>query len=83
MSSREAAQRREITNLRKKSQATEALLAHAASVVETQNQNIAAVQSRNDTWRNLMTASAFARGLGNERPISEVVEECFPQLLTL
>lgn len=36
---------------------------------------------RSDTWRNLMCASAFARGLGNERPISEVIEESFPALM--
>jgi hypothetical protein len=32
-------------------------------------------------WRNLITACAFERGRGNERPITEVIEENFPQLL--
>lgn len=57
------------------------LMMKAARALEVSQHNVEATQTRNDFWRNLLTASAFARGLGNERPISAVIEECVPQLL--
>lgn len=59
----------------------DALMMQAARQLETAQANIELTQSRADFWRNLLVASAFARGLGNERPISEVVEESVPALL--
>lgn len=53
----------------------------AAAALQASAANIEAVQARNDVWRNLITACAFERGRGNERPITEVIEENFPQLL--
>lgn len=57
------------------------LMAKAANVLSQATADAAATRERNDFWRNLLVASAFARGLGNERPISEVVEECVPALM--
>ena len=58
-----------------------ALMMSAAHQLHTANLNIERTQARNDFWRNLMVASAFARGLGNERPISEIIEDAQPALL--
>ena len=60
-----------------------ALMMKAAHQLEISQANIEQLQSRNDFWRNLLVASAFARGLGNERPISVVIEECVPALVGL
>lgn len=57
------------------------LMAKAAHVLKATTADAAASRKRNDFWRNLLVASAFARGLGNERPISDVIEECVPALL--
>jgi flagellar biosynthesis regulator FlaF len=64
-----------------KDMARDELAMKAAAALQASAANIEAVQSRNDVWRNLITACAFERGRGNERPITEVIEESFPQLL--
>lgn len=69
--------------LRKKVRDQRRLMAKATVALEAQQANIELTQQRNDFWRNLLVASAFARGLGNERPISEVVEEAVPALMGL
>lgn len=56
-------------------------LGRAAELLNTSTRNMELLQQRNDYWRNLLVASAFARGLGNERPISEILEEAHPALL--
>lgn len=55
----------------------------AAGHVEAMTRELEATRLRNDFWRNLLTASAFARGMGDERPISEVVAEVHPELMRL
>lgn len=80
---RETRALRERHNLRNAVERSQQLMAHAAHVVDTQNLNIAALQKRNDVWRNLLTGCAFAAGLGNERPLSEVIRETHPELFSL
>lgn len=81
MTSRDSAQRKEIRELKKKVANAEALLAQAAHYMNEASAQVERVEARNDTWRNLMVASAFARGLGNELPIIDVVQATHPQLL--
>jgi hypothetical protein len=67
--------------LKKKIRSQQRLMTKATRVIEAATLNNEAMQARNDFWRNLMVASAFARGLGNERCIAEIIEECIPQLV--
>lgn len=69
------------TKLKKKLRSQERLMRKAAFQLQLQTENATSMQTRNDFWRNLLVASAFARGLGNERPISEIIEEAVPALM--
>jgi len=61
----------------------DALMLQAAQALDRYAADNRSLQQRNDFWRNLLVASAFARGLGNERPISEVIEARHPELFRL
>ena len=67
--------------LKKKLRGQQRLMMKAAVQLDVSQRNIEALNARTDFWRNLLVASAFARGLGNERPISEIVEEAVPALM--
>lgn len=53
----------------------------AAESFDKLGKELEATRARNDFWRNLMVASCFARGMGNEKPMSEVIAEYAPGLL--
>lgn len=72
---------RQTHHLEKRVDQQNALMLRAGQALEATTKNVELLQQRNDFWRNLMVASAFARGLGNERPIIDVIEECVPQLM--
>jgi hypothetical protein len=61
----------------------DALMLQAAQALDRYAADNRSLQQRNDFWRNLLVASAFARGLGNERPISEAIEAQHPELFRL
>lgn len=59
------------------------MMRRAADVLNATAESQQLVHERNLFWKNLMVASAFARGLGNERPISEVIFELHPAHLRM
>lgn len=72
---------RQVRHLQRQLEARDALHARAADVVSQLNADAMRLQRSNDFWRNLLTSAAFARGLGDERPMTEIVEASHPALL--
>lgn len=57
------------------------LVVRAAARLEEMAAEMEAVRGRNDFWRTLLTASAFAAGQGNEMATTDVVGALHPELL--
>lgn len=57
------------------------LVIRAAARMEEMAAEVQAVRDRNDFWRTLLTASAFAAGQGNEMTTTDVVGQLHPELL--
>lgn len=78
--SREA-KKREAKKTQRTDAKVDALMMAAVHQFDALHGQLEALQNRVDYYRNIFVGSAFAAGLGNERPITELVKEAHPALL--
>ncbi len=78
--SREA-KKREAKKAARSIERRDALRMRAAYQLQLMHEQNTALQNRVDYYRNIFVGSAFAAGLGNERPLTELVKEAHPALL--